>query len=1425
MQRSWRYLSLCSMVLVLSACGSESSSTSTSTTPPADPTPIQEVVKLVAPTDVTVQALSSNSIQLRWSENNNAYTGYEIEQSSNATTGFALAGTTVKGVTEYTHSGLTAGASYFYRVRVVKESGNGVVTSPYSSIVAIATPPDMSAIPAAASALTASSMSSTQINLAWSDNSNNETGFRVERAAAATGPFSSLVALGANATSYTNTNLTASTTYYYRVIAFNASGSAAPSNVASATTMAQTPTVTIPIAPSNATATSISTSQINVAWSDNSTDETGFLVERATVATGPFTQVASLSNNATTFSAMGLSASTTYYFRVRAFNSAGNSNYTNVANATTKALVTIPNAPSGAAASTVSATQINLSWTDNSTDETGFVVQRGTSASGPFTQIASLGANVVSYSNTGLTAATTYYYRVAATNSVGTSSFSNTASATTSDTAPAAPSNASAATISASQINITWTDNSSNETGFALERAASSAGPYTQIAALGANVTSYSNTGLTASTTYYYRVKANNSVGSSAYSNVTSATTSLVAPAAPSSAAATVASTSQINLTWVDNSNNETNFNVERATAAAGPFTQIAALGANVTSYSSTGLAASTTYYFRVRASNSAGSSAYSNTASATTATANRAPVANAGADATVNVGTSVTLDGSGSSDADQDALTYAWSLTVRPGGSMAALLNPTTVRPSFTPDVAGSYTAQLIVNDGKVNSAADTVVITANAVAVSCDSLKPEFQTITWAQVLKTSCLGCHQSVSNFRLVPETTAGFNDTNFANFKLTAAKTGGNNISLMLTKPANLDGDHGGGQVIMQGSTAYNTLQSMVNKTKSCVDTPTTTTGLVSGTSYYRLRKATLSLAGRLPTTAEETTVNNAGTNTSAVNTAINGVLDSVMNSTAFYTRLKEIYNDMLLTDYYTVSGRGFFLDTTGFPNRTYFDSTNLTNNGYSAADASTIRNNASFGLGRSPLELVAYLVANNRPITEIVTADYVMVNSYSATIFGATVAGDANFPFKYGDAATLHDPNVFKPAKLVDTSARPVDHAGVLSTLSFLYRYPSTATNRNRARSRVTFEYFLDTDVQGLADRAALNFDNVIGTFPTLEDPQCTVCHNVVDPVAGLFKNYGNSGGFLGNVTNWFNTRNPKQMLDPGYTMSSADILPSTQSASALQFLGQHIAADNRFAVATVKTMLRGMMGDTIVADTLFVEQMKQALLASNYNLKSLIKAIVASDRFTTVNLGSSENPANYPTLGMPVLSTPEQLDRKITAITGGYQWKSPSLRTLLDINTYLMLYGGIDGMDVTERTRDATTIMTAIQERVAYASSCNAVPADFAKATTARALFPGVAITDLPDNGTGTTRIKQGIQYLYKRVLGEERALTDAEITRAYDLFVAAKAKATTANIPQDCAGTLATTDPIRVDTNGTVRSWMAVLAYLMLDFKFVYE
>jgi carboxypeptidase T len=192
-----------------------------------------------------------------------------------------------------------------------------------------------------------------------------------------------------------------------------------------------------------------------------------------------------------------------------------------------------------------------------------------------------------------------------------------------SSTPPATPASLNATASSASQIQLAWTDRSDNEAGFSIERCTGDGcGSFATIATTAAGVASYTDSGLAASTTYGYRVRAYNGAGNSDYSNTASAQT-YAAPAlpnAPSDLTATAISRSQIDLAWADKSGNETGFKIERCRGAACTnFAQISVVGANVQAFSDTGLSTKTAYRYRVRAYNAAGNSAYSYPAGATT--------------------------------------------------------------------------------------------------------------------------------------------------------------------------------------------------------------------------------------------------------------------------------------------------------------------------------------------------------------------------------------------------------------------------------------------------------------------------------------------------------------------------------------------------------------------------------------------------------------------------------------------------------------------------------------------------------------------------------------------------------------------------------------------------------------------------------------
>jgi len=300
------------------------------------------------------------------------------------------------------------------------------------------TPPPDTTLPGTPGIVTANAVSATQIDLSWAAATDDVgvTGYRLERCEAAGCTTFTQIATPSG-TSYSDTSVSPSTSYSYRVRAVDAAGNAGPlSNTGSTTTPSGADTQS-PVVPSGLSAMAVSTDQINLSWTatTDNVGVTGYRLERCqgggcTI----FTQIAAPSG--TSYSDTGLSLSTFYSYRIRAVDAAGNlSPFSSTSSATTLAVPDTqpPAAPSDLSATAVSNVQINLTWTAATDDVgvAGYRLERCQAAGcATFTQIAT--PSGTSFSDMGLSALTSYSYRVRAVDGAGNvGPFSNTGGATT----------------------------------------------------------------------------------------------------------------------------------------------------------------------------------------------------------------------------------------------------------------------------------------------------------------------------------------------------------------------------------------------------------------------------------------------------------------------------------------------------------------------------------------------------------------------------------------------------------------------------------------------------------------------------------------------------------------------------------------------------------------------------------------------------------------------------------------------------------------------------------------------------------------------------------------------------------------------------------------------------------------------------------
>jgi hypothetical protein len=658
-------------------------------------------------------------------------------------------------------------------------------------------------------------------------------------------------------------------------------------------------------------------------------------------------------------------------------------------------------------------------------------------------------------------------------------------------------------------------------------------------------------------------------------------------------------------------------------------------------------------------------------------------------------------------------------------------------------------------------------------------------------------------------------------------------------------------DHGGEDVLKAESPEYRILAEFVRRmyapaaaTSSAdladadANAPPFFAGVVMADEGRLLRRLTLSLAGRLPTAAEADTISRDGLS------ALPAVLDGVMTERAFYDRLREGFNDIFLTLGYN----------DGAESALSYDHFSTTRHWTQKHDLSHIadekeRTRARYKLADDyraallgePMRLIEHIVKNDKPFTEIVTADYIMVSPYTARGYG--IYDEVKPQFQNPD-----DPFEYVPVKLKALVGRnrsedqpsatgSYPHAGLLSTFQYLRRYPNTETNRNRLRARMYYQHFLGIDALELAARVA---DAAAVTakyeIPTMQAAECVVCHKTVDPVAGLFQEYYKPEGVYGRRKDgWY-----QDMFAAGF---EGEDLPDDERWRALAWLGERTAKDPRFATTMVEHVYYILTGRKVLlppkelGDPLYaakrrayqeqrceVETIAGRFAAANFNLKSVFKDWAISDFYRADGLATAaanpERRAELDDIGLVRLLAPEQLERKVNAIFG-QPWGR--LEGPLEL-----LYGGIDSQEVTERATDPSGAMGAIQRTLANDVACKHALRDFSKGKAERLLFPGVEPDTVPGaSAEGDAAIRAAIVHLHRLVLGRSDAADSAEVDRTFKLFagIVEDARQQRGLEKVEIYHCRHNVEEAPKDPEYTIRAWRGVLTYLLRRPEFLNE
>jgi hypothetical protein len=545
-----------------------------------------------SPSNLELNSFTGSSITLTWLNNSNVETGFEIWRRQGINSEYDYSVQLPFNYTTLSDTGLLGNKRYYYRIRAIMDS----LKSIWSDEIITATNP----IP---NDLIAEVRSESFVWLGWSDYDEYETGFQLERFHEDN--IDMEITLSRNTTSYTDAEITEGETYEYQIrVIFNEAISPPGGRIT---------VFTLPYPPSNLNVhqdAEIDTVAF-LTWNDNSSVETGYEIQRKKQFESDFKTVAILEGNTTEFKNTGLEPYKWYYYKVRTLLDTLTSSWSNLDSMYAEVL--IPLKPTDLTAEALASGLIKLEWNDNAVNEDGYVIECILPSDNHWTCVDTLSENSILFYKGGLTPESSYTYRVYAYNEHGNSQVSNHVSVTTPKEIPATPTNLHATKVTYSSVELFWQDNSTNETGFLVERCLNTLYQWGLIGLRNENETTIIDSTVNFNETYRYRVAAYNEAGISAWTRELIVNIPDGPPGMPLYLRASPLSWNSIHLIWTRSTNNETGYSIARMSEFENDFSLIAETGNGEVVFDDTYLSSRTLYHYRVRAFNDHGASDWSN--------------------------------------------------------------------------------------------------------------------------------------------------------------------------------------------------------------------------------------------------------------------------------------------------------------------------------------------------------------------------------------------------------------------------------------------------------------------------------------------------------------------------------------------------------------------------------------------------------------------------------------------------------------------------------------------------------------------------------------------------------------------------------------------------------------------------------------------